>query len=116
MSQGMFTWNDGTLSDQLRDLGIRQADDHADPEWKDAALLAVHRCAVSHPEFIVDSVWQFIPEGFTTREGRAMGAVIRKALERQWIEPTGRYTKTARTTSHSAPRQIWRSLVYGKSK
>ena len=102
--------NQLTLAQALRDEGIQRADDHADPDWKDAALEAVHQTALALYEFIVDDVWERL--GSRPAEGRAMGAVMKKAVSEGWIEATNLYKPSVQPQCHANPRRVWRSKVW----
>jgi hypothetical protein len=106
---------DATIARALRDEGIWAADHHAVPQWKDAALLALKRCAEQNDRFIVDRVWRYLPSGFDTHELRAMGAVMRAGVKRGWIQRTPDFIASARTTSHKNPRRVWRSCIWQRS-
>ncbi len=101
---------DLNLSQYLKLLGIRKADDHADIEWKDAALFAVWRCAKKMTRLSADDVTRCIPSGFETHDMRAMGGIMRRGANRGWIESVGMLRST-RTKSHRGPRTAWRSLI-----
>ncbi|MGI9489073.1 MAG: hypothetical protein ACR2RF_24950 [Geminicoccaceae bacterium] len=102
---------DSSLARKLRDIGIQRADEHAVPEWKEAALVAVYDCARNHEEFLVDQVRSYLGAEHTTHEQRAMGGVMRRAASLGWIFPTDRFRGTNRATSHKGPRRVWRSLL-----
>ena len=102
-----------SLAERLRDAGIQAADDHADPEWRDIALLSVHECAEMFSEFTSTSVWNRVSVyEAKTHEGRAMGAVMKRAHKLKWIEPTDKFVNTKRVTRHRAPVRVWKSLVH----
>ena len=91
---------------------MSRVDANADLDWKSVALEAVRRAASVLPEFIVDEVWKFLPQGVDTHDLRAMGPVMRRAHSKGYIEATNRYELSARVTSHGNPRRIWVSRIY----
>lgn len=101
-----------SLFDQARDAtdkAIKQVDDAADPDWKDAALEAVRRTAQQLDEFISDDVWEI--GGLTsTREDRALGPVFQRAKREGIAVKTDRVRPSVR--SHLSGKPIWRSLIH----
>lgn len=92
-----------------RDAALRRVDEHADPEWKDRALAAVRRTCEALPDFVVDDVWS--TGGLeSTREDRALGAVMRRAAKLGWMERTDRVRPSVR--SHGSPKPVWKSNLY----
>lgn len=89
---------------------VREA---ADKEWWEAALKAVKNVCLSQAEFTSDDVWKRL-EGLsvTTKEPRAMGAVMREADSRGWIKFTGGYVKSRQKKNHRRPVAVWRSLRF----
>jgi hypothetical protein len=96
---------------QLANEGIARADDHANLEWKDAALTALHVCALDRYDFTTDQVYEAM-DGEWTHERRAMGAVMRQGARAGWIEKTKDFRLTERPEGHRGPKQVWRSLIY----
>ena len=93
-------------------IGMERAWDAANTDWKAAAVAAVQQLARSHSEFTADDVWaQLDVLGFTTREHRAMGAVMRSAALEGWITKTDRVTPTNRPSANRRPVAIWQSLL-----
>lgn len=92
------------------DRAINQAGQHADPDWYDAAILAVRQCARQHHEFTTDELWQTLETwGHSTHEPRAMGAVMRQAKRDGIARPTGNYRQSTRGVNHARPVAIWRA-------
>ena len=102
---------DHVASTAARDRSIRQVDENAEPDWKDAAYDAVRETARRQPfGFIVDEVWKLIPDDVAPpHELRAMGAIMRRAQRDGLIVPTDDFKLSARVTAHRNPRRIWRA-------
>lgn len=96
-----------------RDKAIQKVETHANDEWKQSAFAAVEKTAREAEAFIVDSVWLRMPEGSSTHEGRAMGAIMQKAQREGLIAPTNDFRPSFDKTHHACPRRVWKSLVYG---
>ena len=100
-------------SARARDEGIAQVESGASPEWKVAALAAVHQVALAKAELIPDDVWETgLP---MPTEGRALGPVMLKAARNGWIERTDRVIHTAQVKSHRRGVTVWRSLIHDGS-
>ncbi len=95
------------------DEAVARVEEHADPEWKVRALDAINTCALSFPHFTTDAVWALLDGGPETHERRALGAVMRDAARRGWIESTERTEQAARVVAHQRPQRVWHSLIYG---
>ena len=92
--------------------GIARAWDHANGDWKAAALAVVRELARTHATFTTDAVWaQLDALGFATREHRAMGAVMRQAAQHNWIVKTDRVVPTMRPMANRRPVAVWQSLA-----
>jgi hypothetical protein len=100
------------LGGRLRDEAIAQVDRHAEPEWKDRALEAVHAIALQRTEFIAPDVFTLIER---PRESRALGPVMMSAKQRGWIQATGHFAQAPNKERHLGPCRVWRSLIVGQS-
>lgn len=81
--------------------GIARADEHANPDWKQAARRAIAACAYRYPDFTADEVWAELAEAgvdCSTHEPSALGPVFLAASRAGIIRKTGatRRTKLAR--------------------
>ena len=103
-----------TLEDQATQAAIDQVEEHAEAEWKKAALEAIRATAQQLDEFIIDDVWRFMPAGFHTHDLRAMGAMILIAKAKRIIASTGGYRTSRVPGHHGNPRTVWRSLLRGE--
>lgn len=91
--------------------GMARAWDAANSDWKTAARSVVQQLAASNSEFTTDDVWaQLDALGFTTREHRAMGAVMRAAAVDGLIVKTDRVVPTTRPCANRRPVAVWHSL------
>lgn len=92
--------------------GMARAWDNANSAWKNAALDVVHQLATAKEEFTSDHVWaQLDSLGHSTREHRAMGAVMRQAALDGLIAKTDRVVPTLRPCANRRPIAVWRSLI-----
>lgn len=92
--------------------GMSRAWDAANSDWKAAATAIVQHLAETQAEFTADQVWAELDDlGFTTREHRAMGAVMRAAAVDGLIVKTDRVTPTSRPCANRRPVAIWQSLL-----
>jgi hypothetical protein len=92
--------------------GMARAWDNANTSWKAAANAVVRHLAETKREFTADSVWAELDAlGFTTREHRAMGAVMRAAAMDNLILKTDRVAPTTRPSANRRPVAIWKSLM-----
>ena len=97
-------------------LGMAQADEHADEGWRrvcDAAILAVARRL---PEFTTDDIWQelgAIANAPSTHARCAIGPRMKRvAREMGWMESTGRVQRSRAEGMNGNYLTVWRSLVY----
>lgn len=104
---------DGTDADEATDRAVALADLGADPDWRERALDVLEACALTMATFTTDALWARLDgDGPTTRDRRALGPVIREAVDRGWITATGSYERTERTVAHRNPKRVWRSRLY----
>lgn len=99
---------------QLRDAGMQQAINHAeriDDEWPERAYGFLYRFALSHGEFISETLTdEAIQLGYgSPADARAWGAIFAKAARAGVIQRIG-YGVSARR--HCSPTPLWRSLVF----
>lgn len=90
------------------DAAIEQVEEHADGAWLDEARQVVRRLAETHREFTTDDVWRSLP---STREPRALGAVMRWAATERIAENTHQTVPSTRPECHARPVAVWRSLL-----
>lgn len=92
--------------------GAARAHAGADPEWIEAARLAIRRTAEAREEFTSDDVWE-VGELPRTRDNRALGPQMTWAMRQGWIVSTDRIERTRQAKSHGSPARIWVSLLLG---
>lgn len=92
-----------------RNDAVRQADAHAEEEWKTEALEAIRRTCLRLPTFISDDIWN-IGELASTREDRALGPQLTRAKKLGYCVKTGEHRPSVR--SHLSAKPVWRSLIY----
>lgn len=81
----------------------------ADPEWFATCEEAVRTLAKRNDRFTTDDVWDLLDgSGVSTKEPRAMGAVVRKIAAEGVIASTGEYWLSRRPESHRRPMRVWR--------
>lgn len=91
---------------------MERAWNHANTNWKAAAIAVVRHLATTKSEFTADEVWAELDSlGFTTREHRAMGAVMRQAAVDELIVKTDRVVPTTRPSANRRPVAVWQSLL-----
>jgi hypothetical protein len=98
---------------QARDEAINRVDEHADPIWKRAALMAIRSIAVDQDELTTDDVWQWLYDMAieAPHEPRALGAMMIQASREGLISATDRVRKSLRPVCHANPKRVWMSNV-----
>ena len=92
--------------------GLQKVEAGASVDWMDTALALLFKVALKQQFLTADDVTKLIPAKCSTNDTRAMGAVLRRASARHWIEATDTTVASTRTTSHRGPRKLWRSRIY----
>lgn len=96
--------------------GMSRAWEHADSDWRTAALAIVLDLARTTSTFTTDSVWEELDAlGFKTHEHRAMGPVMRQAAKHNWIAKTDRVVPTMRPHANRRPIAVWQSQPHLRS-
>lgn len=103
-----------TLKDAraARDEAIGQVDRAADERWKACMSQAVHHVASLQYTFSSEDVIEAYDElGFdaSTRDLRALGAVMRRAAKDGICKKSGEYMPSIRR--HCTPIVVWESLI-----
>jgi len=93
------------VSDEAR----RERNRDIDAAWLEDALPVIYELANTTTEFTADEVWERLPT--KPREGRLVGALMRLAQSRGYIEPTSRDRPSTRPRTHRRPIRIWRSRI-----
>lgn len=111
---GQLTVFDLVRAAKNRDQAIDEVEAHADDEWVACAFAAVRATAETLDEFTTDDCASYLariyPEAWT-HEGRAWGAVMRRAVKNHWIVNTGRVKASTMVSNHRRPKTVWRSLI-----
>jgi hypothetical protein len=104
---------DARTARAARDEAIATVDEHAEEIWKLAALDVVYELARERDYFTTDAVWYLLDKrGIDPpHEERALGAVMRKAQIRGWIESTDRTKKSVRRRCHARDLRVWHGLI-----
>lgn len=90
-----------------------------DPRWAPFALGALRLCAQTYHELTTDDVWATLDEIPVPRprEPRAMGAIIREGVAREWIVYTDRVMQSRRDKTadgkvhHTTKIAVYESLL-----
>ena len=99
---------DRIAAEQARDEAINRVERNADADWLDYAYKAVKYLAENRDEFTTDDVWLVLADwGYSVREPRALGAVMRRAAKNDLIQATTRYKKSNRKECHRNPKMVW---------
>lgn len=96
-----------------RDEAMARVDEHAEEEWKRAALDAIEAVATWRDEFTTDAVWWMLDHSGAgdAREARVMGPLMTEAARRGWIARTDRTHNSVRVECHANPKRVWKSLL-----
>lgn len=89
------------------DAAILQAAENADQAWADLAFNLLCDWLRTYPTWFCDDFWSVCPE---PREGRALGAVVRRASRAGLMVQSGDYKPSVR--SHGTVKPVWRSECY----
>lgn len=101
-----------TQGDLLADEGAQRAMSGADEGWLRAAKHVVWQLIQEGQPWTTDQIWYRLEAlGVTTQEPRALGAVVRSAQRKGFIQQVG-YRPTTRPEAHARPIPIW--LATGK--
>lgn len=98
-----------------RDEAIDRVSEAAPHAFKVGTLATIEALALAKDEFTTDAVWALnerrgvdVPP-----EPRAMGALMKRAAEAGWVEPTERTVQSGRPENHRRPVRVWRSRIKG---
>jgi len=90
-----------TTAEKLRDLGINRASRAADPDWKQAAEATLDQFIARGEPFTATEVRAAMPPGYVTRDARAMGGIMTRAVNAGHIRHVG-YAKSTDPKHHCA--------------
>ena len=106
-------WN-AKEAESRRDEAIERVDKHGDEEWKDRALAAIDKAGLSGLRFLIaEDVLRWVGRPPVDSDPRVLGAVIRRAAARGFIEPTQDFRPGDSVTRHRAPCRVWRVMPPG---
>ena len=96
-----------TTTQEVKDEALARVEDHATEEEKRRLRDAVHKTAHDYPDgFTADDVWEYLT-GWSPREPRLLGAVLRREARGLGLAPQG-WIKSERARCHGRPVQVWR--------
>ena len=100
-------------AEAARDEAVDRVERNADGDWMAAAQDAIGALVSARQEFTTDDVWAVlsgwgVPE---PREGRAMGAVMRRAARSGLVVKTDRVRNSVRAECHARPVAVWRTAA-----
>jgi len=92
--------------------GIAQSADHADGTWWAASMRAVRHLARTQELLTADDVLQLVEaQGYKTKDNRAMGGIMRHAMNLGLIEITETFEASHNKRKHASPTRVWKSLI-----
>lgn len=103
----LFDWSE---AQRQRDVSIQQVGEHADQDYMRVALRIVAELARTGQPFTTDDVIARMPDGVSTPEPRALGAVMTIARRQGIVEPTSQYRNSTMMTCHGRPKRLWRGV------
>lgn len=96
-----------------RDAALVQVNEHADPDWKEAAYDAVVATAYARARFTADDIYDRLDGSVSTHEPRALGPVMLRAVRSGLIAKANVASIPSRRRSlHASPRTVWDSLIH----
>lgn len=102
---------DPSLGEYLKTAAIEAVEDHADPDWLSAALVAARRVCADREFFTTDRVWEALAGVEMPHEPRVMGALMRRVKALGWAVPTDRTRPSAMPQNHARPVRLWKSAL-----
>lgn len=97
-----------------RERAIQAVDEHAAPDWRQAARAAVERLAGALDTLTVDDVWAELERtdpDVRTHQPSAMGPVMRWAVTHGLLERTAVTVSTSRRPQHHGELRVYASRV-----
>lgn len=102
---------DAQLGADLRDEGIARVSEST-AAWQEKAVSVVRDLSLRQHELTTDDVWLNLGGHDPGLEGRAMGAVMRRAASLGYVKSTPLTTKSVRAACHRRDLRIWSSLLW----
>jgi len=95
-----------------RDESITQVTVHADGTWMAAAIRAIKYLASNNDTFTADDALEIVTrDGYTTKDNRAMGGVMRYCENKGYCTPTEQFVRSTNKKKHASPTRVWASLI-----
>jgi hypothetical protein len=92
---------------------VALADFNANEQWKKAAADCVRTIAYEKPFFTADDVMNILTtKPVKTRDLRALGPVMVRAVKNKLIQKTEKAVSSTRGSRHNCPIRVWKSLVF----
>lgn len=99
-------------------IGMQQADENADPQWKhiyDGCVLAAARKKSTLTSDDVLTELESLPNPPKTHNLSAIGPAMKRAFEMGILEPTEGFVRSDRPKKKGNLHRLWRSKVYAKN-
>lgn len=100
----LFDWAE---AQRQRDAAVQIVGEHADQDYMRVALGVVADLARAGAPFTTDDVIARMPDGVTTPEPRALGAVMTIARRQGIVEPLNQTRNSTMPSCHSRPKRLW---------
>jgi len=97
-------------------IGMKQADDNADPRWKREVDAAIRQVALTHSTFTADHVVAELERNnfhFTTHNPSALGPRLKEVSKTLgWMKATEEVKRSRRPASKGNFLRVWESKVF----
>ncbi|MDB5344208.1 MAG: hypothetical protein JWP89_2585 [Schlesneria sp.] len=91
---------------------LEKVEEAANQEWWNAATARVRYLCETRVEFTTDLVWSHLDAlECSTKEPRALGAIMQNAAKAGWCVSSGVFVKSTRPECHSRPIVKWQSRL-----
>lgn len=102
-----------TVDFDSKQEAMKRSMNHANPDWKAAALDAIVEVASKQASFTSDDILAVLDRlDVKTHDTRALGGILTAAARLKWIRKSGNYVPSKRPACHSRPILIWESLIF----
>ena len=97
-------------------IGMKQADDNADPNWKREVDAAIREVALTYPVFTADEVVAELERNkfhFTTHNQAALGPRLKEVSKTLgWMKASDQVRRSVRKVSHGNLLRVWESQIF----
>lgn len=97
-------------------IGMKQADDNANENWKRETDAAIRQVALTHELFTADEVRAEMDRNkfhWTTHNPSALGPRLKDVAKTlRYMVPTDQFKRSARPVSHGKLLRVWQSRIY----